>query len=272
MLRRTAPLLLLIAISQSLFSQNTGIRPSISISIGPSIPLGDFGRYDLNEGSSGFAGIGQALNVSYVLPFHKNFGLVLSVSGQRNPLNTKKLESEFNEGVFQAAVYGTGAIPIFVPQPTQYIKFEHWDFKKDSWLAGNIMAGVQMNSEPINNNVIFYSRVLIGVNYLSLPDIEGKTETDTTIATFTQTGSDGFGFIFGFSGGINYSISKKSYLLLNVGWIGTADIVLKDIKSTMTVAINPGSPGGSYSSSYRMGDGIQSIQSLNVTFGIGLKL
>ena len=268
MLRRIAPLLLLIAISQSLFSQNSSTRPSISISVGPSFPLDDFGRSDLRDNGSGFAGIGPALNLAYFHPLNKNIGLVLSGSGQMNPINTRKLESEFNDLRFAPST-----LSFYSPVLLQPIKYEHWKFEKGSWWAANIMAGIQLSTEPAKNDISFYTRVLFGIAYLSMPEFEGQSQTDTLIASFSQNGSDGFGFSYGFGAGINYSLNTKTYLLANLGWNGTANIKLKEITSTSVTIKNPGDPGNMVVSSQTMtGDGKQTLQALNITFGIGFRL
>src|SRR4030095_11723883 len=128
------PLLLLcVTVSYFLFSQNKKAEQSLSIAIGPSFPLGDFGSSDLSDNGAGFAGIGQALNINYFLPFSKNFGLIVSASGQRNPVSTKKLEESFNEAIFRMPylVFGGGVTsPVVMP----IIKYEHWNFEKTPWI------------------------------------------------------------------------------------------------------------------------------------------
>lgn len=191
-----------------------------------------------------------------------------------NPINTKKLESEFNDlRLLQSTIYfGTG-FPIYVPSPLQTTKYEHWKFEKGSWWSGNIMAGVQLSTEPSKKDISFYARILFGAAYLSMPEFKGQSQTDTTIASFTQNGSDGFGFAYGFGAGINYSLNKKTYLLTNLGWNGTANIKLKEITSTFVTVKNPGNPANTVvTSQSTMGDGKQTLQALNITFGIGLKL
>jgi len=254
------------------FSQNKNAKQSLSIGIGPSFPLGDFGSNDLSDNGAGFAGIGQALNINYHLPFSKNFGLIVSASGQRNPVKTNKLEEAFNDAIFGSPfIYFGGGVSSPVVMPV--VKYEHWNFEKNTWLSANVMAGIQMSTEPDNSKIDFYSRMQFGAQYVSMPKFEGKSETDTLIATFTQTSSHGIGFAYSFSGGMNYSMNKKTFLFVNAGWTGTTKIKLEDIQSTFMTVKNPGSLGGmQVSSSTVMGTGKQDFQSLNITFGIGLRL
>ena len=271
-MRKILFLLLCITVSLFAFSQNKNAKQSLSIGIGPSFPLGDFGSKDLGDNGAGFAGIGQALNIDYVLPFSKNFGFVVSATGQRNPVNTKKLEESFNKAVFRPSYLvfgGSVTSPVVVPP----VKYEHWNFEKGTWWSGNVMAGIQMSSEPDKNGLNFYSRLLFGAQYVSMPKFQGKSETDTLIATFTQTTSHGIGFAYGFSAGMNYSLNNKTFLFANAGWTGTTKIKMEDINTTMVVVKNPGSIGGmSVSSSSTTGDGKQDFQTLNITFGIGIRL
>ena len=270
-MRKILILLLCINVSLFAFSQNKKAKQSLSIGIGPSFPLGDFGSKDLSDNGAGFAGIGQALNIDYVLPFSKNFGFVVSATGQRNPVNTKKLEESFNQTVFSTPylIFGGGVTsPVLIPA----IKYEHWNFEKATWWSGNAMAGIQMSSEPDKYGVNFYSRVLFGAQYVSMPKFQGKSETDTLIATYTQTTSHGIGFAYSFSAGMNYSLSNKTFLFANAGYTGTSKIKMEDINTTMVVAKNPGTIGGSISSSSRTGDGKQDFLTLNVTVGIGFRL
>jgi len=187
-----------------------------------------------------------------------------------NPINTKTLETEFNDLRFSPSTIYFG---IFGPTLLPTIKYEHWKFEKGSWWASNIMAGIQLSTEPSKTDITFYTRILFGVAYLSMPEFKGESQTDTLIASFTQNGSDGFGFSYGFGAGINYSLNKKTFLLANLGWIGTANIKLKEITSTFVTVKNPGNPGNMVvTSQSTMGDGKQTLQALNVTFGIGLRL
>ena len=270
-MRKTLILLLCITVSFCAFSQNKNAKQSLSIGIGPSFPLGDFGSKDLNDNGAGFAGIGQALNIDYFLPFSKNFGLIVSATGQRNPVNTKKLEESFNEFVFSPPMlfFGGGfTSPVVIP----VIKYEHWNFEQATWWGGNVMAGIQMSSDPDHYGVNFYSRLQFGAQYVSMPEFQGKSETDTLIATYTQTTSHGIGFAYSFSAGMNYSLNNKTFLFANAGYTGTSKIKMEDINTTMVVAKNPGTIGGSISSSSRTGNGKQDFQTLNVTVGIGLRL
>ena len=263
-------LLLCVTVSHILFCQNKKPEQSLSIGIGPSFPLGDFGNSELNNDGAGFAGIGQALNINYFLPFDKNFGLIISAAGQRNPLNRKKLEGSFNEAIFSAPFIVFGPLG---PVVTPVVKYEHWNFEKDSWLSGSLMAGIQMSTEPNTKGINFYSRLQFGALYISMPKFEGESKTDTLIASFTQTSSHGIGFAYGFSAGMNYSLNKKTFLFANAGWTGTSRIKLEEITTTLMTIKNPGNPGNMVvSSSSTTGDGKQEFQSLNVTFGIGLRL
>ena len=269
-MRKILILLVCTPVSLFTFSQNKNAKQSLSIGIGPSFPLGDFGSKDLNDNGAGFAGIGQALNIDYFLPFSKNFGLIVSATGQRNPVNKKKLEESFNEFIFSPAHFDFGGVigPVLVP----VVKYEHWNFEKGTWWGGNVMAGIQMSSEPDHYGVNFYSRVQFGAQYVSMPEFQGKSETDTLIATYSQTTSHGIGFAYSFSAGMNYSLNNKTFLFANAGYTGTSKIKMEDINTTMVVAKNPGTIGGSISSSSRTGIGKQDFQTLNVTVGIGLRL
>ena len=75
------------------YSQDKGY---IAFSIGPTIPLADFGSKDINNEAAGFATTKALYEISFVQKFGKNLGLTLLVRGQANGVHTDPLLNELN--------------------------------------------------------------------------------------------------------------------------------------------------------------------------------
>jgi len=80
-------LLILLVILPFITLAQSSKRQYVGLSIGPSIPLSDFARKDLNDSTSGFAKTGVALNFTYAYRFSHNFGMQLVVNYSGNKLD-----------------------------------------------------------------------------------------------------------------------------------------------------------------------------------------
>ena len=250
-------------------SKNKGY---IALSIGPALPVGNFGSKDLNSNWSGFANIGEFANFSFSHLIVKHVGFSVIWHGQRNPLNTKSLAGEFSKHpIYQLQFVASDGTTPPPPSPPSYKYYKNWKFDKGSWLCGSLLIG-GYSSFPVKKltNLSFISKALIGVVFAKSPKLNGTSTSDTSSARAEQTSSSGSGFSYLISGGIKYDL-KKICFLVNLDYLATNKIRFHDIKSTLTTVEDPnGLP--SYQQSSVTTDGRQNIGTINLSIGIGLRL
>ena len=78
--------IVLLFVSQVSFGQSVN-RQFVGLSIGPSFPLGDFGKEVLDDSTSGFAKTGIALSFNYAYRLTHNFGLQLIINYTGNSMD-----------------------------------------------------------------------------------------------------------------------------------------------------------------------------------------
>ena len=248
-------------------------KSSISLSFGPSFPIGSYGTKEIKSSSTGFAKTGTALNISFSHLVKQNWGLSLTAFGQRNNYDTKAMEDAFADPKFSGLLIFSNSIPIPNPNPS-YTTYPNWKFEKDSWWIGGLMAGGFMQfPSRFSQDFLFTIKAQVGAVYVESPETKGVSVTDTVIASFSQSGSQGMGFSYTLGAGAKYNLSKKLYWITNLDFLGTNKILFKDITNVTTVMKYPNNPGmGSVSQSAQTGNGKQNIQSLNFTVGLGIVL
>lgn len=255
-----------------LFSQSTKDNGSLSLSVGPAVAIGKFAAKDLNRSSSGFAKTGESVSLSYSKLLSKHWGFSLDIHGQRNPLNTNALESSFSQAkIYDGLIFSPGTNP---PPQSNYAIYPNWKFEKKPWLSGALLAGVNGQfalDKPGKVNLV--TKVMLGAVYVTSPGLSGSSMTDIATANISQNKSSGFGFIYSVSGGLNYYVSNAIFLCSSLAYIGTNQITFKDVKQILTTAKgSAGSPEYSVQQSTTTGSSKQMISSVNLSFGIGIKL
>ena len=100
MRKLTFLLVIIIATPFQLFAQSISERYSLSLSIGASIPVGDFSKTDSKNSLSGYGKTGETVKLSFGYKLTKIIGLEAMVYGQRNALNTGEYEKQLGETYF----------------------------------------------------------------------------------------------------------------------------------------------------------------------------
>lgn len=262
----------LILVAFNCFAQNNnGI---IVFSVGPSFPVGKYGSKNSMNNSAGLAKPGETASISYYSKKKKQFGYIVALQAQRNPLNTNELETTFSQAKFERFTIFTLSGNNPQPPPPSYTMYPNWKFDKHVWAAGSLLAGCYAEFASHNSSLSFISKAMIGAVYASSPKLNGKSITDTATAHFEQNSRSGIGFIYLLSSGLKYHISKKLSLYSHLEYAETNSIKFKKIKTVLFTT--HGSPNDqanfSTSQSSVTMDGKQKIASINFSIGIGLRL
>ena len=109
----TAAFLLFIFLNS--YSQIGKQKGYLSLTIGPSFPIGNYAKSDVTNSLSGLAKMGGVINISYCRLTGKNFGIAATLLGQINPLNIHSMEQSFAQVKFNSLA------PILVSEPGQPI-------------------------------------------------------------------------------------------------------------------------------------------------------
>lgn len=255
------------------FSQSIKDRGSITLSVGPAFPIGKFSNKNLYDQSSGFAKIGESVLLSYSKPLSNNWGILVDIHGQRNPLNTNAFESSFSQTKIYQGIYSSSD-PNNPPPQTSYKIYPNWRFEKKSWLYGALLLGGQRQFKIDNSDKInLFAKIMIGAIYAKTPKLNGSSITDTASAHIEQSKSSAFGFAYSFSGGLNYNLTKTVFLTSTLAYIGTNQMKFKDVKTILTTTKGIyGRPEYSNQQSTTTGNGKQIISSINIFVGIGIKI
>ncbi len=190
------------------YAQDGG-KGHIGISLGPSIPMGDFGSKDLDKDEIGLANTGAMLDLSFAYTFKEsNFGITGLLRGQVNPLDTKVVEDEL------------------IKQEPSVI----WNVKSENWKISSFMFGV-FGSFPISEKTSFDARAMVGFANTNSPE---NTVTGTALGTtiwVTQKSASAISFAYLFGAGFKFDIGSKLYLLTNIDYFG-AEPEFSDVMTT----------------------------------------
>ena len=260
-----------LALLQNSYSQPNKDKNLITLSIGPSLPVGSFASTDPSNNLAGYAKVGEALNISIVHKLNKNIGLVAMLYGQRNGLSTNLLARQFGETGIYFENNGSG--------PNYY---HNWVIDKKSWYLESFLLGITDEFFiKRDSKFSFAVKALIGVANVQLPKLNASSKTDTSFATITQNSASAIGLSYLASVGLNYKLTKRLCLIFSLDYFGVVQVNFKNVTETITATNGGLVVAGIYafSNSAKFPQLIastssnkQPIGSLNANFGIGIKL
>jgi opacity protein-like surface antigen len=251
----TKHLITLIAlfVIQTSFSQTSGDssrkdkQSYLAITGGLSIPVGDFGSYNIKNNGAGFANNGFNAGISFAHVFWKNMGVAAMYRFQNNTINNTGLTNQKTASQFPDSAWSTVTTP---------------------WKVNILMAGYYY-SYPLGRAKKIYFDVKLmlgGVRTYS----SGYTLTATlgpNLLSVAQPVSvaNSFGYCVGF--GFKYNITDDVYLLLHADYLQSKpDFKNVSIVSTVSGTII-GLNGGVTTQNFE-----QKISTYNLSLGIGVKI
>lgn len=101
--------------AQIIPGQNT-----LSFSIGPSIPVGNFSSSNPSNNLSGYAVTGISANFSFNHKLNKQFGITAMLYGQRNGINTNTLSGQLDKFSIEPIAFSSGTL-VFQREDRSYI-------------------------------------------------------------------------------------------------------------------------------------------------------
>lgn len=236
-------LLVVFLIIGFLVSGQTTNRNYIGLSVGPSFPMGDFGKSVLTDSSSvfptdgaGFAKTGVAIVVSYAYRITHNFGVQALITYSSNNIDNTKYRNELER------------------------LYPEWSVSVESsrgWSGGGIMVGPYLRF-PLTDRFSWDLRGLFGFYGASTPRVTVRAtlqEDESQKKEFRRNSGNDFSYCYSFGTGFKYEFNK--YYLLIFGDYLFSPLEFNNVGVWDT-------DEGSYTTST-----IQDISYLYVTIGIG---
>ena len=217
------------------FSQDKGY---FAISLGPSIPLGDFASKDMDNESAGFAKPGAIFDLSFGYKLGKNVGVTALLRGQSNKLDGNAISNEMSK-----------QLPDDVSEQT----------KVGSWAIGAFLAGVY-SSIPVAKQVTFETRLMMGVLSVKAPEILIDLTGPGGTAWVKQKSASTTAFAYLAGIGIKYDAGKRVAVLANIDYLG-AKPQFDNVEITTNLL----------DLQNETNDYTQDFGSINVSFGIGYR-
>ncbi len=200
-------ILLCLSFSQ-IFSQNK--TNELSLSIGPSFPLGDYSNTSLNNEFSGFAKTGQTISINFSRRLKNNLGLEAMLYGQRNPINTSAFANELSKSIGS-----------------------NWTVDEKSWYATSLLLGIskELQVSSGKNKISIKPNVLAGVAYAQSPSIKAESKMNDMYAKFTQSKTNGFGASILVGTIVSYQFSPVIGLSFHLEYFTTSKISFDNVTS-----------------------------------------
>jgi hypothetical protein len=243
----------------------------ISFSAGMNFPVASYAATDLRSSSSGFAKPGEYVSFSWAKLASEKIGYTVSLSGQRNPVDTKAMAEEFSKVLINTGIFGTGTPGVPVTEAGSY--YPDWNFKKNSWLLASLQGGLygEFPLSSSKNNIVVTAKLTAGAMYAKLPELTGQSITDTSNVIIYQSKNTSVGFAYTLGTGIKYRLDKKTFVLLNLNYWASGDLTFKNEKVVVTVQ-KSGAAGSSINQLQYTDNATQAFKSISASLGIGIQL
>lgn len=259
-------LAIIICSALSGFSQTISSKSSITLSVGPSFSLGDYGNTDKENNYAGYSNTGINASISYRYKLNKTIGLEAMVYGQQNALKTSALEKNFSEA------------SLLDQQPGYY---SNWSIEKKNWQIGSFLVGVSGEIPSENSSKLsFNAKILLGLAYSKSPDIKGDSRNENDYAIIIGKYGTGIAPSWLISPAVNYQLNNRFKLSLNTSYFGTTKISFKDVTEVIAATNGGLIIPGFYDLKNSVNGPIiyedkttrkQSIQSISVNFGVSFQ-
>jgi hypothetical protein len=189
------------------------------LSIGPSLPIGNFARSDINNPNSGLAILGEALEVGYLIKEHKNVSLLIKANAERNPINRSALSNQYDQ-----MILGNPGGP---PSTLHGAPVTNWSFENHAWWRAGLSAGVQLQTKELNKQR-WYGGGWLGGVYVISPSVSGSAFDDSTHTRYSQSSGSAYGINYQIKGGMILRTSNRIWDIAIV-YSGTNNIAFKNI-------------------------------------------
>lgn len=165
----------------------------IGFTIGPSMPLSEFGSKDENNDDAGWANTGAVTEIMFAYKLGGgNFGITALLRGQAHPLDEDAIENAY----------------------TKQFQGINWRVESDVWTLGGLMVG-GFGSFPISEKASFDARALIGLMNATSPEIKVNGSVSGGSAWIKQSRKEASSLSLLFGAGFKFDLSSRLCFLTN---------------------------------------------------------
>lgn len=184
----------ILTLTSNLFSQ-VKYQPEtyLAISVGGSFPVSDFAEYD----SYAKANTGGNTSLRLAIPVSKNFGVYTLVYGQAFSVDDEGIADAYRAtGFYDSIAVGD-----------------------KNWILGGALTGGYAFFPIDNGPVSVEAMILIGGIYTEFPAI---TISENRTSLIRRDGGQAWSFGYLIGAGLNYNVSQKVCLLLDLNYTGSS--------------------------------------------------
>jgi len=195
--------LLFILLLATLILNAQSDRQYIGLAVGPSFPLNDFARMDLNDSTSGWAKTGVAFEFTYAYRLTNNLGLQGKISYSSNRFDNFRYEDALTSAYSRNPV-----------DPDTSFSSE----SSKNWSSAGFLVGPYLRL-PISTSISWDIKALAGMFSVSSPELilNGSVNDGNKLEEYYRLNGRGYAFAYSLGTGLKYKVSNY-YVLLFVDY------------------------------------------------------
>ncbi|MDC1106446.1 hypothetical protein OAT16_07040 [Prolixibacteraceae bacterium] len=203
-MRRIVLFIVLCVISIKSYAQSN--EWSYGLSMGPSLPLGNYASSDLSSDKSGFAEPGFFLDASAFYEVNSSFSWVGRIRFENNPVD------EFT-------AYEKTVLDAY-PEMKLTADDKDTDFDINGWLSGSLLVGGQYRWTIVNSYLDVYGLIGMRIWFLPKHDLSNPNVENRPNMTYVESAEKDQDISLSTVAGLAYSIPIKDliYLRFNFDW------------------------------------------------------
>jgi hypothetical protein len=251
--------LCLLAATFSLAEAQYHSRWTISLTMGPSVPVGKFASKDGHDSTALFARTGIAANLAISYRLRKHWGLSMLLNGEDNAVNNSAIDTRLETANPGYTVQYDQAH--WVVHRLLAGAFGEWPLGKGNrWsFTVGLYAGAASTQEPNISNHIY------------LTDQSGLAGGYNSYSTY-HNGAFRFGFAYEGNAGLQYQVGKLVFLCGQVDYAGSWVHMPYGSHSLEFVSPTPAVGGSGFPIIVPVPSYNQPLSAVNITVGAGVRL
>ncbi|MBL7698599.1 MAG: hypothetical protein JNK79_10580 [Chitinophagaceae bacterium] len=260
----------LLMFSLAVFSQKNPGKYYLTVSAGPSLPLGKFANKNALADRNGLAIPGETLNVLFTFFSDNGLGLALELRGQRNAIDPAGVSETIGQVVLRDFIL----VSTTSPRRPSYSVYSDWKVQEGTWWTASTSFGLALR-KPLSSsgNLLLSGKILAGGMYVKAPSVDARSITEEKAYEIERSGRSLFGFAW--SGGIGLILDKKKSLFFTGGvdYVGSNNLNIHDVKARIAGRFGKdGDSNTGYSDTKFITNRNQVISCINATVGVGVRL
>jgi len=196
-------ILIIILVSLTIYTYAQEKKTYIGLSMGASIPVGDFASKNLDNTSAGFATTSSSFNLSFASKLGDgNFGLAGMIYSHFY---------DIDDNIWATAIATKEQTPSEV----------RWSvLNNGSWSVMGLMLG-GFSSFPLSEKVSFDTRLMLGMGQTTSPEVAIRRSSPSESIWVKQSSASAIALSYSVGLGFRFNINDKISILTNIDYFGT---------------------------------------------------